>query len=187
MSHMTDAQLGEEVGFWERVLRHGGQLQQQMAATMLREVMTPVDEVRQSYKILDTIPASLGSYLELTTREALAGLALSHFLRRTLDEELLQMRTGTAGVGVDIVFGVPDRPVALVHERHERLGRFVPPLREDVKFTWYEDEVLVVRGHTPATPTLDFRERFLGAADGFFDSDAYVTLRPQLKAAYVGL
>jgi hypothetical protein len=186
---MTDAQFEAELTFWDRMRGRvsTGREQHAMATSMIRNVILPVDLTRRAYSVYDQLsPPEQGKIVQ-TGKDALAGLALSQFVRRTIGDQIAKLEPFESP-SIDIMLGNAGQPVAFVHEQFARLNRLVPPLTEGVEHTWYEDEVLAVRAHAPATPTPNFLAEYNAESYGWeFAKERYVTLQPYLKSAYVGL
>ena len=183
---MPDRQFNDEVDYWQSVRALDGFLQLDLARMVLHSVMTPVDICRKGALLPAVAQKQLGSSLEYSFTIAAPGLALAHFLRSAFDEPVTRgvAAPSARAFGIDLVQA--ERPMAYVHALREQLEDVLPPLHSDRSFTWYESETLVVRAkRPPATPTLEFQTNFNAVGEQDFEPDHHITLRPQLKKAYI--
>jgi hypothetical protein len=186
ISQITDEQFTDQVRYWQRVRKIGGETQVVLATTMLQEVMETVDVVRAALSLPEQERRELPGNIEPLAKSALAGLSLAVLLRRAYPM-LPELGYNIADhepreLNIDARLG--GLGIAMVHDPLDSIEG-VLPFDRSKKVSWYEDELLIVSAATPAFATADFESGFPQMYGRDFVAEDYVTLQPRLKATFV--
>ena len=188
---MPDTQFKAEKRYWENIGQKGGILAS-MVAEMADDVMTHVDVCRMNRSASVKTRTEVRGRIGLEYANGVAGLALLKLMQDTilgtLENGDYGAENGLPGVDFQETHSPIILPINLIHMPVADLEKYMPPLHEEGGFTWYESETLVVRAkRPPAAASVRFQSDFKGVGREVFDASQYVSLRPQLKSAYLAI
>jgi hypothetical protein len=187
---MTDEQYEAEKAFWEEMHGASGFWQMEFAGDfMLGTVFPRVQDFRDAVAEAGGLPhGEPGPYTIAHARKGIAGLALGALVRSEAYGGRVITGAGTGtGPGALALDADMDGPMPLTfaHDTQERAAQFLPGYDPNGPPAKFQDGPLVVTTVTPARPTANYTSRFEAIGGAEFDPSGYVTLRPQLLAAYV--